>query len=245
MKMQLMALACAALLAGCGKDDNGTLRMVTEPTFPPYEFLRGQEVVGIDVELCRAIAAKLGRKLEVVSLDFDAVIPSLVSGGPFQIVPALTITEDRKKNVDFSVPYERAGLVIVFLKKSPIETAEACKGKRIGVQGGTTYDEYVVNDLKQEPERYRSTPEAVLALKAGRCDAVICDHIIGENCVVGESDLAISDYITCEDFAIAIRKGQPEFLAAINETIAELKANGTLKKWTADFTAEAERMKEK
>ena len=205
-----MALACAALLAGCGNDDNGTLRMVTEPTFPPYEFLRGQEVVGIDVELCRAIAAKLGRRLEVVSLDFDAVIPSLVSGGPFQIVPALTITEDRRKNVDFSVPYEKAGLVIVYLKKSPVET-----------------------------------PEAVLALKAGRCDAVICDHIIGENCIMGESDLAISDYITCEDFAIAIRKGQPEFLAAINETIAELKANGTLRKWTADFTAEAERMKEK
>lgn len=239
-----MALACAALLTGCGKD-GGTLRMVTEPTFPPYEFLRGREVVGVDVELCRAIAAKIGRRLEVESLDFDAVIPSLVSGGPFQIVPALTINEDRRKSVDFSEPYVKAGLVIISAKGGPVMTAEACKGKRIGVQGGTTYDDYVVQELKQEPERFRSTPEAVAALKVGRCDAVICDHVIGKNCVVGESGLAVSDYITSEEFAIAIRKGQPEFLAAINETIAELKANGTLEKWVADFTAEADRMKEK
>ena len=93
-----MALACAALLAGCGRDD-GSLRMVTEATFPPYEFLRGREVVGVDVEVCRAIAERLGKPLQIVSVDFDAVIASVVSGKADLAAAGLTVTEDRKRSV--------------------------------------------------------------------------------------------------------------------------------------------------
>ena len=144
MRTGFMALACAALLAGCGNGDNDTLRMVTEPTFPPYEFLRGREVVGVDVELCRAIAEKVGKPFRVVSVDFDAVIAAVVSGKADLAAAGLTVTEDRKKSVDFSDPYLTTGLVVIYRKTDPVLTAAACRGKRVGVQGGTTSDDYVV-----------------------------------------------------------------------------------------------------
>ena len=239
-----MALACAALLAGCGNGDNDTLRMVTEPTFPPYEFLRGREVVGVDVELCRAIAEKVGKPFRVVSVDFDAVIAAVVSGKADLAAAGLTVTEDRKKSVDFSDPYLTTGLVVIYRKTDPVLTGAACRGKRVGVQGGTTSDEYVVRELHEEPERYRSDAEAVVALKGGRCDVVICDLVLARNCIRGMPELALSDLITTEEYAIAVRKGRPELLRAINETLKAVKSDGRLNRWMAQYAAEADRMRE-
>ena len=238
-----MALACAALLAGCGKDD-ASLRMVTEATFPPYEFLRGREVVGVDVEVCHAIAERLGKPLQIVNVDFDAVIASVVSGKADLAAAGLTVTEDRKRSVDFSEPYLTTGIVIIYRKDNPILSGAACKGKRVGVQGGTTSDEYVVNELHEEPERFRSDAEAVVALKGGRCDVVICDQILARNCIRGMPELALSDLITTESYAIAVRKGRSDLLAAVNATLRELKSDGRLDRWLAEYIAEADRLRE-
>ena len=241
----ISALCLLLLVLGCGREETPTLKMVTEPTFPPYEFLRGRKVVGVDVEICRAVAAKLGKELEVVSVDFDAILPSLLSGKADLAAAGLTVTEDRRKNVDFSVPYMRTGLVIISRKVKPFSDMTAARGKRVGVQSGTTGDEYVVRELKQEPERFRSYPEAVSALKAGRCDLVLCDAILAKNCIVGEPEMALSDFVTSEEYAIAVPKGNSALLAAVNETISELKASGKMDAWVASFTVEAEKLKEK
>ena len=238
-----MALACVALLAGCGKDD-GSLRMVTEATFPPYEFLRGREVVGVDVEVCRAVAERLGKPLRVVNVDFDAVIASVISGKADLAAAGLTVTEDRKRSVDFSEPYLTTGIVVIYRKDNPVLSGAACKGRRVGVQGGTTSDEYVVNELHEEPERFRSDAEAVVALKGGRCDVVICDQILARNCIRGMPELALSDLITTESYAIAVRKGRPDLLAAVNETLQKLKADGRLDRWLEEYVAEADRLRE-
>ena len=239
-----MALVCVAFLAGCGKDDNGTLRMVTEATFPPYEFLRGREVVGVDVEVCRAIAERLGKPLQIVSVDFDAVIAAVISGKADLAAAGLTVTEDRKRSVDFSEPYLTTGIVVIYRKDNPVLSGAACKGKRVGVQGGTTSDEYVVNELHEEPERFRSDAEAVVALKGGRCDVVICDQILARNCIRGMPELALSDLITTESYAIAVRKGRPDLLAAVNATLRELKSDGRLDRWLGEYIAESDRLRE-
>ena len=245
MKKLIVGLAAAALLAGCGGSDSNTLKMITEATFPPYEFLRGQEVVGIDVEICRAVAERLGKGFAVEAVNFDSVIPAVVSGKADLAAAGLTITEDRKRNVDFSIPYVKTGIVVISKKSNPFTDVARLKGMRIGVQSGTTSETYVLEQLKQEPERSPSSAEAVAGLKSGRNDFVIADIDPAKNCVKGESDLQISGFITSEEYAVAIRKGQPELLAAINETIAELKANGKLAKWIEDFTAESDKLKEK
>jgi len=245
MKKLLIGLLGAALVAGCGNDGSKNLKMITEATFPPYEFLRGQEIVGIDVEICKAVAEKLGRPFQSETVDFDSVIPAVISGKADLAAAGITITEDRKKNVDFSIPYVKTGIVVIYKKSNPFKDAAQLKGKKIGVQSGTTSETYVLEQLKQEPERTKSPAEACASLKSGRVEFVIADIDPAKNCVKGESDLALSDFITSEEYAIAIKKGQPELLKAINETIAEVKANGKLAKWIADYTAESDKLKDK
>ena len=244
MKKLLIGLVGAAMICGCGEKDN-SLKMITEATFPPYEFLRGQEIAGIDVEICRAVAQKLKRPFKAETVDFASVIPAVISGKADLAAAGITVTEDRKKNVDFSIPYVKTGIVVIYKKSNPFKNIEQLKGKKIGVQGGTTSETFVLEQLKQEPERSKSPAEAVAALKSGRVEFVIADIDPAKNCVKGEADLALSDFITSEEYAVAIRKGQPELLKAINETITELKASGQLDQWIRQFTEESDKLKDK
>ena len=245
MKKLMVALMGAAILAGCAKNDSDTIKMITEATFPPYEFLRGQEIVGIDAEICKAVAEKLGKKFSAETVDFDSVIPAVISGKADLAAAGITVTEDRKMNVDFAVPYVKTGIVVIYKQSNPFTSVDQLKGTRIGVQGGTTSETFVLEQLKQEPERTKSPAEACASLKAGRCDFVIADIDPAKNCVKGEADLALSDFITSEEYAIAIKKGRPELLATVNAVIAELKANGKLAEWIEQYTAESDKLKEK
>ena len=245
LKNAVFAALAAVCACGCVREDDNAIRMITEATFPPYEFLRGQEIVGIDVEICRAVAKTLGKEFKCETVDFDSVIPAVISRKADLAAAGITITEDRKKNVDFSDPYVRTGIVMIYKKSAPYAKTEDAKGKRVGVQGGTTSETYVLEQLGQEPERFRSPAEAVAGLKAGRVDFVLADIDPAKNCVKGEDDLAISDFVTSEEYAVAIRKGQPELLKAINDTIARVKADGSLAKWIAQYTEEADKLKEK
>ena len=245
MKKLAIAALAAAVLCGCSDSGADKVKMITEATFPPYEFLRGHEIVGIDVEICRAVAQKLGREFSCETVDFDSVIPAVISGKADVGAAGITVTEDRKKNVDFSIPYVKTGIVVIYKKSNPFKNIEQLKGKKIGVQGGTTSETFVLEQLKQEPERSKSPAEAVAALKSGRVGFVIADIDPAKNCVKGEADLALSDFITSEEYAVAIRKGQPELLKAIDETIAELKASGQLDQWIRQFTEESDKLKDK
>lgn len=244
MKNAVIAAVVALSVCGCAQKEDNTLKMITEATFPPYEFMRGVEVVGIDVEICRAVAQKLGKEFRSETVEFDSVIPAIVSGKADIAAAGITVTEDRKKNVDFSVPYITTGIVVVYKSSNPFVSVEALKGSRIGVQSGSTSETFVLEKLGQEPERYRFPAEAVAALKSGRVDFVITDIDPAKNCVKNEADLTYSDFVSTEDYAVAVRKGRPELVAAVNETIADIKADGRLAKWIEQFTAEADRLKE-
>lgn len=246
MKKLMVSLLGAVLLAGCGQKGDAPLKMITEAAFPPYEFLRGTEVVGIDVEICKAVAEKLGRPFVAETVVFDSVIPAVVSGKADLAAAGITVTEDRKKNVDFSIPYVKTGIVVIYKKSNPFNgDINQLKGKKIGVQSGTTSETFVLEKLGFQPERSPSPAEAVVGMKSGRSDFVIADIDPAKNCVKGEPDLAISDFISSEEYAVALHKGQPELLKAVNETIAELKANGKLAKWIEDYTAESNQLKDK
>ena len=137
-------------------EEPANIRMITEATFPPYEFRQGTEVVGIDVEICKAIAKELGKELKIEDVEFDSVLPSLIAGKAELAAAGITVTEDRKMQVDFSVPYVRTGIVFIFSKDKPFDEAkpEEAKGKRVGVQNGTTSADYVREQLGQEPEMF-------------------------------------------------------------------------------------------
>ena len=220
----------------------GTIRMITEATFPPYEFRQGKEVVGIDVEICKAIAKELGKTLAIEDVEFDSVIPSLIAGKAELAAAGITVNEERKMQVDFSVPYVRTGIVLIFAKDKAIETKEAAKGKKIGVQNGTTSADFVRKDLGQEPDMFDSPASAFAALKAGKVDVVIADIDPAKAVIKGEPDYDISELLTVEEYAVAIKKGQPELLATVNKVIQGLLDSGELDKITDNMTAKANAM---
>ena len=239
------AEAVAGAVAGAAAavaPKEGTIRMITEATFPPYEFRQGKEVVGIDVEICKAIAKALGKELKIEDVEFDSVLPSLIAGKAELAAAGITVTEDRKMQVDFSVPYVRTGIVFVYAKDKPFEKGEQAKGKKVGVQNGTTSADYVREKLGQEPEMFDSPASAFAALKAGKVDVVIADIDPAKAVIKGQDGYDISDLLTVEEYAVAIKKGQPELLATVNKVINGLKDSGELDKITDDMTAKANAM---
>ena len=217
----------------------GTIRMITEATFPPYEYREGDTVVGIDVDICRAIAKELGKELAVEDVEFDSVLPSLIAGKAELAAAGITVTEDRKMIVDFSHPYVRTGIVFIYAKDAPFEKGEDAKGKRVGVQNGTTSADYVREKLGQEPEMFDSPASAFAALKQGKVDVVIADIDPAKAVIKGQPDYDVSDLLTVEEYAVAIKKGQPELLATVNRVIDALEDSGRLDQIKEEHTARA------
>ncbi len=241
----MAAVAAAALMAACGGSgtagiqtaSKGKLIMCTNAEFPPYEFHDANEIVGIDVEICRAVAEKLGLELEIEDIAFDAIIPEIASGKADLGAAGMTVTEDRKQNVDFSDTYAHATQVIILKEDSAVAGPEDLSGKIIGVQQGTTGDIYVTDDFGEDAvERYAKGMEAVQALSQGKVDAVIIDGETAKQYLREISGLKLLDEsYTDEDYAIAIRKGNTAMVEAVNAALKELKEEGKLDEIVAKY----------
>lgn len=215
----------------------GKLVMVTNAEFPPYEFHDQNAIVGIDVEIAGAIAEQLGLELEIEDIAFDSIIPEIVSGKADIGAAGMTVTEDRKQNVDFSDTYAHATQVIIVKEDSEITGVADLEGKIMGVQQGTTGDIYVSGDYGDEAvERYAKGMEAVQALAQGKVDAVVIDGEPAKQYIKEVEGLKIIDEsYTDEDYAIAIKKGNTAMVEAVNKALAELKSEGKLDEIVAKY----------
>lgn len=216
----------------------GVLVMATNAEFPPYEYHDNGSIVGIDVDIAKAIAEKLGMELEVEDVAFDSIIPEIVSGKADMGLAGMTVTEDRKASVDFSDTYAKASQMIIVKDDSSITGPDDLKGATVGVQLGTTGDIYV-SDLEADGttvERYNKGFEAVQALSQGKIDAVVIDGEPAKTFVAETEGIKMLDEaFTEEEYAIAVKKGNTELLDKINGALGELKADGTLDKIVAEY----------
>ena len=220
----------------------GVLVMATNAEFPPYEYHDGGEIVGIDVEIAKAIADKMGMELEIEDVAFDSVIPEITSGKADMGLAGMTVTEYRKVSVDFSDTYAKASQMIIVKEDSAIAGPDDLKGVVVGVQLGTTGDIYV-SDLEAEGttvERYNKGFEAVQALSQGKIDAVVIDGEPAKTFVAETEGIKMLDEaFTEEEYAIAVKKGNTELLDKINGALSELESEGTLDEIVAKYiTAE-------
>ena len=235
MKKKILVLAVAACmavsLAACGKKDN-KLVMATNAEFPPYEFHEANEIVGIDVEIAKAIATEMGKEFEISDMAFDSIIPAVQSGKASFGAAGMTVTPERQENVDFSDPYAKATQVIIVTEESPITGPADLTGKKIGVQQGTTGDLYATDEFGDSAvERYNKGFEAVQALSQAKIDAVIIDGEPAKVFVKENTGLKILDEAyTEEEYAIVVKKGNKELVDGINKAIAKLKESGELQK---------------
>ena len=235
-KILAIALICMLSLTGMAMAE--TLKMGTNATFPPYEFYDDAtgEVVGIDAEVAAAICAKLGCELEIVDMDFDAIIPAVTTGKIDFGMAGMTVTEERMQSVDFTTSYATGIQVVIVKEDSEIVSvddlfAEGANHK-IGVQQGTTGDLYCSWDIEDEGlgsvERYKNGTDAVLALTSGKVDCVVIDNEPAKNYIAANEGLKILDTeYAVEDYAIALAKDS-ELTEKINAALEELIADGTV-----------------
>lgn len=235
--IRYMLLALMGLLvAACGEQETKQrLIMVTEATFPPYEFYRGSEIVGIDADIVREVARRNNLQPVIEDMSFDSVITAVQSGKADVAASGITVTEDRKKQIDFTRSYATAQQVIIVPKDSRISGVEGLQGIRLGVQHGTTGDLYVTEHIGQ-PERFSNGALAVAALAAGKLDAVVLDSAPAKEHVSGNPNLRIlPEALTTEEYAMAISKSRPELLAMFNRTLEAMAADGTLARITETY----------
>ena len=200
-----MLVGAVCLLGSCDKADENTLVMATNAAFPPYEYKDGDKIVGIDAEIAAAIAEKLGMKLEIMDVDFGAVLTGVAEGKYDMGMAGITVTDERKLTMDFSNTYATGIQVIIVNDGSAITSLDdlwnfneegdpiSLKNTdiKIGVQQDTTGDIYSsdaiakwgFNDLNEDGSikndrvvRYKTGAEAVQALKTGKVDCVIIDN---------------------------------------------------------------------
>ncbi len=231
--------ACALLLAASACDSkkedgsqpvaerraDGPLVVAMMPNLPPYAFLDPAtgEVQGIDADIVRAVAARLGRELVIRKVPFADMLPAVKNGTADFAAAAITITEGRRRDADFSDSYAVEGCAFLYRAADPPPTMIRAESLRVGVVESMTGDFYLTRH-GIEPFRFKSLPELVTNLVAGRLDAVFYDRpaLVAEAAAAGGA-LAVTPLETREHYGIAVRKNRPDLLEAVNAVIRERK----------------------
>lgn len=234
-----LVFACTAF-AGCGDSKQDKLVMATNAAFPPYEFKDGDTFKGIDVEIAGLIAEKLGKKLEIADVDFGAIIGGVQTGKYDMGMAGMTVTDERKKSVNFSDTYA-TGIQSVIVKegsdiKSVDDIAAAVKnGGKIGVQQDTTGDIYASDTEdnggygEANVTRFKAGADAVQALVTDKVCCVIIDNEPAKSFVSTNKGLKILDTeFAVEDYAICVSKDNTDLLNSINKALGELKSEGKI-----------------
>ena len=220
--------------------DAGKLIMLTEAGFAPYEYIgEDNEVAGVDVEICKAIAEELGVELEVVQMDFDGIIPAIQTGKGDLGAAGITKDPEREKSVSFSINYVDAAQMIVVRKDETAiagETSEdlvaALAGKNVGVQMGTTGDIFVSDETEATPVQYKKVADAAMELANGKLDALVIDEMPAQQVVSANDDLMVIDTpLTQEQYAIAIAKDKTDLKAVVDEVVQRLLDEGKIDEW--------------
>ena len=207
----------------------GKLTMATNAYFQPYEYYDGEDIVGIDAEIAKAIADKLGLELVINDMAFDSIISEVNAGKADIGLAGMTVTEDRLKEVDFTVSYANGVQSVIVTEDSDIMSVDDLDGKKIGTQQGTTGDSYCTDDYGDNVTSYVTGNEAVSALLGGSIDAVVIDNEPAKAYVANNKGLKILDTeYANEDYAACVAKGNTELLDALNSAITELIADGTI-----------------
>ena len=252
----IAAVMSAGMLAGCGASKapantaetkateaaasgGAALVMGTNAAFEPFEYTTTKGLVGefdgIDVAIAQKIAEKAGKTLEISDMEFDGLIAAVSNGKVDMAVAGMTVTEERKQNVDFSDTYYTASQVILV---KPDDTSITCaedlkNGKKVGVVLSYTGDGIVTDTLKLDDANIQRANRALdicQDVKNGKLDAVVVDSYTGKALAEKNGLKVVEDpkVFEAEEYAIAVKKGNTELLDVINATLKEMKESGEI-----------------
>ena len=242
----IVALSLGLVLTACGKKKETILRIGTNAEYPPFEFKKGAEFAGVDMDLAVVIAEKMGLKYQIIDMEFDSLIPSLISGKIDMAISAITITDARKAKVDFTAPYYLANQVIIAKPDTrlKIEKLEDLAKYKIGAQNGTTGQIYLDSMLvaaklmdAKDLRKYSTNIEAITDMLNGNIDFVIIDDSAAEGYGKLKPIATVFKIQTNESYGIAFPKDSI-YKTQVDEIISEMKANagilGIIQKYFGD-----------
>ncbi len=242
--------AAALALAGCGKQESASTTassassasaaphvyvVGTDAAYAPFESQNEKgEIVGFDIDIVRAVAAKAGIEVKFVNTPWEGIFNALKQGDRDLLVSSITITDERKQSMDFSAPYFDAHQLIAVRADSKVAHFDDLKSLKVGVQTGTTGDE-AISKLQgknsTDIKRFESTPLALKELETGGIDAVVADNGVVVNYVKNNSG---NKFKTVDDpafvpehYGIAVKKGATDLLAKLDQGLAAIRADGT------------------
>jgi polar amino acid transport system substrate-binding protein len=214
----------------------------SDATFPPMEFVdSSKQIEGFDIDMIRAVAQAAGFEAVIKNTAWDGIFAGLSAGDYDAVLSSVTITDERKRVMDFSAPYVNAGQVIIAPKAAKgISKPADLAGKKVGVQIGTTGDLAVAKIAKAAKKTYDEIGLAVEDLSIGRLDAVVVDSPIAANYVLQNEKYKAKLQIvgapfTAEYYGIAVKKGDAKALDLINKGLAAIEKDGTMAKLKAKW----------
>ncbi len=207
------------------------LKVGTNAEFAPFAFIEHKEVKGFDIDLAKEIGKRLNREVEIVDMSWDALIPDLKSHKIDFVASGMTITEERKKVVQFTKPYlDGEPLVACFFSNQyQADTLEAALESKLIVNDGYTADFYVTDQLHKKPLRVQSPLDAIESLRSGRADTYILAKSTLASFTKEKKNSQLNHIVlegTSENCAILVAKESNELLESINQVLDELKAEG-------------------
>ena len=244
----MLSLTAAALVTGCGKNEPAgqsaaapaapaaPVKIVIglDDNFPPMGFRNDKnELVGFDIDLAKEAAKRLGVEVEFKPIDWSAKEAELSSKRVDVLWNGLTITEERKKNIDFTAPYMENHQIVVVAASSAIKAKADLAGKVVGAQDGSSAvdavkkDEAVFKSFK-DFKTFGDNVTALMDLSTGRLDAVVVDEVVGRYYVAKKpADYAVLDeHFGTEDYGVGVRKDATELHGKLDKALADMKADG-------------------
>lgn len=241
MKKKLIILSLILLLiTGCSKKEN-KLVLVTEAGFAPYEYYQDGEIVGVDIDIAKYLADSLGLELEVKDVAFDSIINEVKTGKADIGAAGISYSEERAKQVDFTINYATSKQVVIVKNDSTITNIQDLnniKNLKVAVQLGTVADTYITDNYKNATiTRQKKVLAAIQDLKTNKVDCVVLDELPAKEMLKEYNDLKIlSDPLFEDNYGMVVKKGNEELLNSVNQTLEKLKNEGKIDEYIINHT---------
>lgn len=239
--------------------EKGKLVVATDAAWPPFEYMEGENVVGVDLDIAKDIADGLGVDLEIINVSFDSLSMYLENGEADLALAAITVTEDRADAMEFSEPYcESSQYIVVKEDNDDVKSIDDLAGYTVGVHLGTTGDFLISDEVNMgvlagsgaSVQQYKDLTIAAMGLNAGDVQAVVCDKQLAENLCTVNDGLKCFEAVyadgssTQEEYAVAAAKGETDLIAKVNEIIVPLKEDGTVDQYIVEESAKSSALNE-
>lgn len=229
---------------------SGKLVVGTSADYPPYEFHKtvngNDEIIGFDITIANEIAKDLGVKLEIKDMSFDGLLPALQTGNVDMVIAGMNPTDERKKSVDFSTVYYKSinSVMVRTEDKDKIKTIDDLKGKKVGVQKGTTQEQIAKDQMPgSDVKSLGKVTDLVLQLQNKKVDAIIVELPVATSYAGKNSNIAVSDVKVKNEekgSAVAFKKGNDDFVKAVNSTLDRLMKANSIDKFVTDANNQVE-----